>query len=127
MCRSVIAPKCQLTPAVGSRRLAAKIGGRRMEFAGLYRGIACRRVAAAWPLLLAAFVALTAAAANARPYQFITHVAGDVDYWPRFSPDGKTILFSRCEMRRCRLPVRRTACRLGLLTAGRRTAGGITE
>jgi len=43
-------------------------------------------------------VGINLGVANARPYHFITHVAGDVDYWPRFSPDGNTILFSRCEI-----------------------------
>src|SRR5215468_5135974 len=28
----------------------------------------------------------------------LTHPAGTVDYWPRFSPDGKTLLFSRCQI-----------------------------
>ena len=45
---------------------------------------------------LAAIIAATAVTAHARPYHFITHSAGIVDYWPRFSPDGQIILFSRC-------------------------------
>jgi Tol biopolymer transport system component len=37
-------------------------------------------------------------AAFARPVRFLTRRPGVVDYWPRFSPDGKTALFSRCEI-----------------------------
>ena len=36
--------------------------------------------------------------ALARPFRRLTHEPGVVDYWPRFSPDGKTVLFSRCEI-----------------------------
>lgn len=36
--------------------------------------------------------------AHARSFRRLTHQAGVVDYWPRFSPDGKTVLFSRCEI-----------------------------
>jgi len=32
----------------------------------------------------------------ARPVRHLTHLPGVVDYWPRFSPDGRTALFSRC-------------------------------
>jgi Tol biopolymer transport system component len=49
-------------------------------------------------IFLAVLVATTAAVAQARPYRFITRTFGDVDYWPRFAPDGKTVLFSRCEI-----------------------------
>lgn len=28
--------------------------------------------------------------------QFITNTYGNVDYWPRFAPDGRTVLFTRC-------------------------------
>ena len=55
-----------------------------------------RSASAMGAIFLAAFVAATAAVADARPFHFITRTAGDVDYWPRFSPDGKTVLFSRC-------------------------------
>ena len=36
--------------------------------------------------------------ALARPFRRLTRPSGVVDYWPRFSPDGKTVLFSRCEI-----------------------------
>jgi len=36
--------------------------------------------------------------ALAHPLRNLTHQPGVVDYWPRFSPDGKTVLFSRCEI-----------------------------
>ena len=34
----------------------------------------------------------------ARPVRRLTRLPGAVDYWPRFSPDGRTALFSRCEI-----------------------------
>jgi Tol biopolymer transport system component len=34
----------------------------------------------------------------ARPFRYLTRSAGKVDYWPRWSPDGKTVLFSRCDI-----------------------------
>jgi Tol biopolymer transport system component len=45
-------------------------------------------------------VALGAACpgALARPVRRLTHSPGVVDYWPRFSPDGTTALFSHCEI-----------------------------
>lgn len=36
--------------------------------------------------------------AFARPFRHLTRQSGVVDYWPRFSPDGKTVMFSRCEL-----------------------------
>jgi hypothetical protein len=36
--------------------------------------------------------------ALARPVRRLTHSPGVVDYWPRFSPDGTTALFSHCEI-----------------------------
>ena len=41
---------------------------------------------------------VSSGAALARPFHRLTHVPGVVDYWPRFSPDGRTALFSRCEI-----------------------------
>jgi Tol biopolymer transport system component len=45
-----------------------------------------------------AIVAAPIRSAWAHPFRFVTHEAGVVDYWPRFSPDGKTLLFSRCSI-----------------------------
>jgi Tol biopolymer transport system component len=60
------------------------------------------RIARASAITLAAFALAILAApiriAWARPFRFVTHTAGVVDYWPRFSPDGKTLLFSRCSI-----------------------------
>jgi Tol biopolymer transport system component len=39
-----------------------------------------------------------ASSASAHPFYYVTHDQGEVDYWPRWSPDGKTILFSRCDI-----------------------------
>src|SRR6266852_8175602 len=49
---------------------------------------------------LLAFVALAVGApsASAHPFHYVTHRGGEVDYWPRWSPDGRTILFSRCDI-----------------------------
>ena len=47
-------------------------------------------------LFLALF--LIPAPALARPSRRLTHQPGALDYWPRFSPDGRTVLFSRCEV-----------------------------
>jgi Tol biopolymer transport system component len=48
--------------------------------------------------LIASFaILLVAPGASARPFRYVTHPHGLVDYWPRWSPDGKTILFSRCD------------------------------
>jgi len=51
-------------------------------------------------IVAAALLVLAAAreAAPARPVRLLTRHPGVVDYWPRFSPDGKTVLFSRCEI-----------------------------
>ncbi len=38
------------------------------------------------------------ASAQVRPFRRLTREPGAVDYWPRFSPNGKTVLFSRCEI-----------------------------
>ncbi|HUO06080.1 MAG TPA: hypothetical protein VMU16_12860 [Candidatus Binataceae bacterium] len=35
---------------------------------------------------------------SAHAFRYVTHQPGEVDYWPRWSPDGKTILFSRCDI-----------------------------
>jgi hypothetical protein len=43
-------------------------------------------------------IAIAPVPALARPYRFVTHEAATVDYWPRWSPDGTTILFSRCDI-----------------------------
>src|SRR5262249_61387860 len=40
----------------------------------------------------------TCPGALARPVRRLTHFPGVVDYWPRFSPDGTTVLFSHCEI-----------------------------
>lgn len=47
---------------------------------------------------LFALVATLASNCEARAFRFVTHPKGLVDYWPRWSPDGKTILFSRCDI-----------------------------
>lgn len=36
-----------------------------------------------------------ASPAHAFQFRWLTHPQGAIDYWPRFSPDGKTILFTR--------------------------------
>ncbi len=48
--------------------------------------------------ILLAFLAISliVSRANALPFRYVTHPKGLVDYWPRWSPDGDTILFSRC-------------------------------
>jgi Tol biopolymer transport system component len=64
-----------------------------------------RRLVRFRPIELVLAAAMVAAAlgaapdrALARPVRRLTHASGVVDYWPRFSPDGKTVLFSRCEI-----------------------------
>ena len=47
-------------------------------------------------LLAFLWILLPGQCADARPFHYVTHPKGLVDYWPRWSPDGKTILFSRC-------------------------------
>ena len=49
-------------------------------------------------LFLVAVLLLTSTPSLARPSRRLTHQTGALDYWPRFSPDGKTVLFSRCEV-----------------------------
>ena len=40
--------------------------------------------------LIASFaILLVAPGASARPFRYVTHPQGLVDYWPRWSPDGK--------------------------------------
>jgi Tol biopolymer transport system component len=38
---------------------------------------------------------LIAAPACAYQFRWLTHPQGPIDFWPRFSPDGKTVLFTR--------------------------------
>ncbi len=52
----------------------------------------------AGPILAGVAVLLIASSASAHPFRYVTHPKGLVDYWPRWSPDGKTILFSRCDI-----------------------------
>ncbi len=49
-------------------------------------------------MLALAALLLSAPTASAHPFHYVTHEIGEVDYWPRWSPDGKTILFSRCDI-----------------------------
>src|SRR4029453_16499723 len=60
--------------------------------------VPCERMRASH-IVAAVLLALAASqeAALARPVRILTRHPGVVDYWPRFSPDGKTVLFSRCE------------------------------
>jgi Tol biopolymer transport system component len=71
-----------------------------MKLVPLFDRAAARRSARALLTVLAAIAIAIAAApirsAWARPFHFVTHEGGVVDYWPRWSPDGKTLLFSRC-------------------------------
>jgi dipeptidyl aminopeptidase/acylaminoacyl peptidase len=73
-----------------------------MHFNSGYEPVAARtRIRASLVTLAAlalAIVAFPIRSAWARPHRFVTHEAGVVDYWPRFSPDGKTLLFSRCSI-----------------------------
>ncbi|MBF6570590.1 MAG: PD40 domain-containing protein [Candidatus Binataceae bacterium] len=50
------------------------------------------------PILIFAALVLAAQSVSAHPFHFLTRKAGEVDYWPRWSPDGRTILFSRCDI-----------------------------
>src|SRR5262249_1384971 len=49
-------------------------------------------------VLVLAVLGTTGETALARPVNRLTHVPGVVDYWPRFLPGGRTVLFSRCEI-----------------------------
>ena len=50
------------------------------------------------PLILISCLMLTTsfteANALARPFRYLTRSAGEVDYWPRWSPDGRRFAFS---------------------------------
>jgi Tol biopolymer transport system component len=43
-------------------------------------------------------IAISPRCALARSFRYVTHEPATVDYWPRWSPDGSTILFSRCDI-----------------------------
>jgi Tol biopolymer transport system component len=72
-----------------------------MRFVGKRRD--AHGIGTLFAVALLALVALTLGAPNAsaRPFHYVTHRGGEVDYWPRWSPDGKTILFSRCDISGC--------------------------
>jgi hypothetical protein len=57
-----------------------------------------RALRVAMALSAAIGVIATGGHAMARSSHRLTHQPGFIDYWPRFSPDGKTVLFSRCEI-----------------------------
>jgi hypothetical protein len=40
-------------------------------------------------------VVIAASPAHAFQFRWLTHPQVAIDYWPRFSPDGKTVLFTR--------------------------------
>ena len=56
------------------------------------------RTMLAAPAIASLAILLFASGASARPFRYVTHPKGLVDYWPRWSPDGTTILFSRCDI-----------------------------
>jgi Tol biopolymer transport system component len=66
-----------------------------------------RKMPSLWlskPLIIVALLTVLvtlpriASSVSAQPFHYVTHTPGEVDYWPRWSPDGKTILFSRCDI-----------------------------
>jgi Tol biopolymer transport system component len=63
---------------------------KRLSFGGTLR--------LAMTLVAAIAITSTGGRALAHSSRRLTHQPGFVDYWPRFSPDGKTVLFSRCEI-----------------------------
>jgi len=61
-------------------------------------GRSVRASSAVATILAFVSIAITPLRALARSYRFVTHAQSTVDYWPRWSPDGSTILFSRCDI-----------------------------
>jgi HAE1 family hydrophobic/amphiphilic exporter-1 len=68
-----------------------RIGERFARRRATAREIACA-------ILVLGVLGATRGTALARSAHRLTHEPGVVDYWPRFLPDGRTVLFSRCEI-----------------------------
>jgi hypothetical protein len=60
------------------------------------RRATAREIACA--ILVLAVLGTARGTALARSVHRLTHEPGVVDYWPRFLPDGRTVLFSRCDI-----------------------------
>ena len=57
----------------------------------------CHSISLITGAILYLIVILSASTADALQFRWLTHPQSAIDYWPRFSPDGKTLLFTRQE------------------------------